>query len=291
MPKPPHLATALSATLLAALLLYLPQAATACEYCTAMGCATCGHSDAAPTSAAAGGPAAFVLQGGQWPQPGGLGSRVTITYSYNNFLDGGLLDPNGVSVPADYLRLVTYEAFSLWAQVAPLHFVEVADVGTPVFSFNSAEYLAYPASSFGQIRLNHLYINGTDEENGFPTTKAQAFFPFNGGNIAGDIQFDNGDPWAVIGTRSQPDVLGILTHEIGHTIGLGHATIVEATMNPAAPRRRGPGTGSLHPDDIAGVRAIYGVGVGSVTLIPEPAAIALLLSVAAMTSPARRRAA
>jgi hypothetical protein len=48
--------------------------------------------------------AAFVLQGGKIPQPNGLGSPVTITYSFNNFLDGGLKDINGVSLPVPLVR-------------------------------------------------------------------------------------------------------------------------------------------------------------------------------------------
>ena len=75
-----------------------------------------------------------------------------MTYSYNNFLDGGLKDPDGVPVPADYLRLVTEEAFGLWASVAPLHFVEVPDVGTPVYRSSTTAYRALPEDSFGQVR-------------------------------------------------------------------------------------------------------------------------------------------
>ncbi|MEQ8848065.1 matrixin family metalloprotease [Botrimarina sp.] len=239
--------------------------ARACVLCEALGCASC-------AVAASDGPG-YVLQGGQWPQPGGDGSPVTITYSYNNFLDGGLRDPDGVSVPADFLRSVTEEAFGLWAAVAPLHFVEVADVGTQVFTTNSFAYRDYPDDSFGQIRMNHRFINGTDAQNGMPAAKAIAYFPSNGRHIGGDIHFDNGDPWAIVGTPSEPDVLGIMTHEIGHTLGLGHSDLPESTMFPAAPRRSGLGTGMLHPADIAGVRAIYGAGVGSVTpllAVPEP---------------------
>ena len=36
-------------------------------------------------------------------------------------------------------------------------------------------------------------------------------------------------------------------------------------------RYSGLGTGQLLPDDIAGIQAIYGAGVGSVIPIPEPA--------------------
>lgn len=276
--------------------------ARACVFCSAMGSAPCdappavAHEGSHEGSAHEGDPetppiAYFTLQGGQWPQPGGDGTPVTITYSYNNFLNGGLRNLAGQSVSASYLRVVTQEAFGLWASVAPLHFVEVPDVGTPVFQSNTAQYLAYPPGSFGQVRLNHRFINGTDAQNGMPTTKALAYFPSNGGNIAGDIHFDNGDPWEVVGTSSEPDVLGVLTHEIGHTLGIGHSTLDGAVMFPRALRRMGPGTGILTPDDVAAVRAVYGAGVGSVTplfQVPEPAT-ALLVLLALASRPARRR--
>lgn len=225
--------------------------------------------------------ASFTLKGNQWPQPGGDGTPVTITYSHNNFLDGGLKDPAGVPVPADYLRRITEEAFGLWASVAPLRFVEVADIGSEAFLSSTADYRALPEGSYGQIRLNHRFINGTDAENGMPTTKAFAFFPTSlTSPIAGDIHFDNGDPWAIVGTPSEPDVLGILTHEIGHSLGIDHSEFDGAVMFPAALRRNGPGTGLLTADDIAAVRAIYGTGIGSVTtLVPEPSAV-LLASIA-----------
>ncbi|MEO0530793.1 MAG: matrixin family metalloprotease [Planctomycetota bacterium] len=263
--------------------------ADACSVCEALAAPSC-HMMASDAPDAP--IARFSLSGHQWPQPGGDGTPVTITYSFNNFLDGGLKDPDGVPVPADYLRLVTEEAFGLWASVAPLNFVEVPDVGSEPFTSFNAGYRALPEDGYGQIRINHRFINGTDAENGFPTTKAMAFFPTNFNNpISGDIHFDNGDPWAVVGTPSEPDVLGILTHEIGHSLGIAHSTIDGTVMFPAALRRNGPGTGILLPDDIAALRAIYGAGIGSVTpLIPEPACLVLGLLATLGWLPARRRA-
>lgn len=236
--------------------------------------------------------ALFSVSDHQWPQPSGDGTPITITYSYNNFLDGGLKDPAGVPVSANYLRLVTEEAFGLWASVAPLHFVEVPDVGSAPFTVFNAAYRALPEDGYGQIRLNQRFINGTDEQNGFPTTKAMAYFPTSLANpIAGDIHFDNGDPWAIVGTPSEPDVLGILTHEIGHSLGIEHSELDGAVMFPAALRRNGPGTGLLTADDIAAVRAIYGTGVGSVTtLVPEPSGLAgALLATFGWLPPRRQR--
>ena len=77
------------------------------HHCT---CSHCQQSDEP------GGIAQFLLQGGQQPQPGGDGTPVEITYSYNNFLDGGLKDENGVTVPASYIRTVVEEAFGLWVR-------------------------------------------------------------------------------------------------------------------------------------------------------------------------------
>lgn len=58
--------------------------------------------------------------------------------------------------------------------------------------------------------------------------------------------------------NSQFDLQGVVCHELGHALGLGHTTTVGATMeaavaNPAVASR------SIQADDIAGVQSIYGV--------------------------------
>ena len=273
----------------------------ACALCSGSGCAFC-RREKAKEAAASDEPTPISLFSthSKWFQPQGIGSQLTLTYSYNNFLDGGLKDPNGVSVPANYIRTVVEEAFGLWAAVAPLNFVEVEDVGTAVYRNNSTghwevnriqtgsptprndapSYTAtYSPFDFGQIRLSHYYHDGSDADNGgTPSPKAFGYFPGFGGYIAGDIQFDNGDPWAVMGTSDMPDILGIVTHEIGHALGLAHTTVAGSVMFPAALRMNGPGTGTLTQDDIDGIRSLYGAGVGSVTpliVVPEPGAAAL----------------
>lgn len=255
--------------------LLLSCVANACTMCNNYGCPLC----IAPTSnnavpISADGDPTFVLQGGQWPQPGGDGTPVTVTYSYNNLLDGGLLDENNQSIPATFIRTVVEEALGLWAAVAPLHFVEVEDEGGPV------RVSSYPDGQFGQIRFNHRYINGPDPPVGNPQAKAQAYFPGTASNLGGDVFYDNGDRWATVGTLPVPDILGATIHELGHTLGLGHDPNPEANMHWIFIRRQGPGTGALHPSDIAGVRAIYGEGIGSVTpllRVPEPSGIAIVV--------------
>jgi hypothetical protein len=214
----------------------------------------------------------YSVQGGKWPQPGGLGSPVTVTYSYNNLLDGGLKQPDGQPLPASLIRASVEEAFRLWASVAPLHFVEVPDQGPEPPTGGG-----YYDGQFGQIRFNHIYINGPDLPGQQPIAKAQAYFPSVGGNLGGDVFFDHSDRWQESGTLSTPDVLGATIHELGHSLGLAHSALPQANMYWIFTRYQGPGTGAaLHADDIAGIQHIYGVGVGSVTplatAVPEPSA-------------------
>jgi hypothetical protein len=145
--------------------------------------------------------------------------------------------------------------------------VEVVDEGGPAVAGN------YPNGQYGALRFHHLFMNGPDVPGEQPKSKAQAFYPNTNGNHAADVYFDNGDPWSVVGSLSMPDVLGAAVHEIGHTLGLGHTSVSDANMYWIFRRTAGLGTAALHPDDIAGVRAIYGNGVGGVTSlvrVPEP---------------------
>jgi hypothetical protein len=212
------------------------------------------------------------VAGGKWPQPGGIGSPVTLTYSYQNMFDGGLRMSDGQPLPNQLIRRSIEEALGVWASAAPLHFVEVPDQGGAIPP-------GYPDGQFGQIRFRHIFINGPDIPGQAPVAKAQAYFPSSGGNLAGDVEFDHGDPWQEVGSLSVPDILGAAVHEIGHTLGLHHTDDVSANMYWIFHRFAGPGTGQLFPDDMAGIRAIYGTGVGSVTPlnVPEPTTGILLL--------------
>ncbi len=211
------------------------------------------------------GPAqAFEVTGYKWPQAA-LGDPITITYSFGNLLDGGLLDPNNEPVQLGIIRESIEEALGLWASVAPLNFVEVPDVGPPA---SDLDYTMTPGMA--DIRFGHHDIDG------FGNVKAHTYFPYSTTDgLAGDVHFDDSDRWAVVGSLTYPDLLGCAEHEIGHALGLDHSGFPTSIMYPTFVRMDGPGTGYLTADDIAGIQSIYGAGVGSVTPLPEPSTIAL----------------
>ena len=193
----------------------------------------------------------------QWPQPGGPGTPVVITYSYSNLLDGALL-----LITPTQLRAATEEAFRLWAAYAPLHFVERPDFGPP------PSEAAYFAPAAADVRIGHHPM----------TDWAHAYYPGSWDGLAGDIHFATGAPWSLDETGTW-NFLEVITHEIGHVLGLGHEVREQAMMNPYFPRRyAGLGSAYLLPADITHIQAVYGAGSGTVhplAPVPEPGTLLL----------------
>lgn len=195
------------------------------------------------------GPADFTVENPnwKWPQPGGLGTPAVISYSYSNLLDGGM---QGVSTTQ--LRLAVEEALDLWANYAPLQFIEASDSG-PEVNDNS-----YNASGHPQLRFGHHEFDGPSG------TLAHAYFPTSPtSGIAGDLHFDEDENWSIGRSSGRTDFLEVCTHEIGHALGLGHENPPpDAIMNPFyGGRYTGFGTAFLFNDDISGIEAIYITGV------------------------------
>jgi hypothetical protein len=201
-----------------------------------------------------------------WPQPGGPGTPVVLTYSFSNLLDAGF---DGLLTDAD-LRASTAEAFGLWSRYAPLNFVERSDSGPAPSDW------PYDQAFHPDIRIGYHPI-------GEDTVLAHAFRPWDTAEsgLAGDIHFNETSPFAwSLGTGfPRVDFLEVITHEIGHALGVGHILYAEAIMQPFHGYRfDGPGSGFLLAPDITAIRALYGSGIGSVHPIPEPATILLSLA-------------
>lgn len=201
----------------------------------------------------------------KWPQPGGLGTTVTITYSFSNLLDGRM---RGIS--AANLRSAVREALSRWAAVAPLTFVEVADSGPTTIGDTS-----YAPGTTPNLRFGHHSIDGRYG------VLAHAFYPFDTVNdgLSGDLHFDNTETWGITPSASSIDFLEVCLHEIGHALGLNHQEPPPvAIMNPFyGGRFTGLTSSFLFTDDQDGIIAIYG---NRVTVPPEPPAGDSIVTVA-----------
>lgn len=202
-----------------------------------------------------------------WDQPNGPGSDITLTYSFSNLFDGGIVDNKGQSLSIDTLRSAFEQAFTDYAEVLPLHFVEIADAG-PL-----PETGQYNPAGLANIRIGYVpYIEGAN---------AYAYFPIETttSGLAGDIVFNA----QRFGLGWTPTVFySVAQHELGHSLGMGHY------VNSGAP---GDGmlessayTGPIFPLDsmmIDALQTVYGAGVGSVTplsAVPEPGSSTLLLA-------------
>lgn len=212
-----------------------------------------------------------------WEQPGGPGSAITLTYSYGNLLDGSLkVGTTDQPLSASLMRSAFEAAFSDYAAVLPIHFVEVADNGPP------PETGEYAPTGMADIRINQ--VANIDNAN------AYAYFPQAGSGLAGDIVFNAqrfGQGWSPV------FFYAVAQHELGHSLGMGHYlnTVATGSVPGAGADYQGPII-PLGGEAISALQAVYGAGIGSVTplaAVPEPEAYAMLLAGTALVGFAARR--
>ncbi len=212
-----------------------------------------------------------------WDQPDGSGSEITLTYSYSNLFDGGIVSAAGQSLTADIMRSAFEQAFADYAAVLPINFVEVADHG-PL-----PETGQYDPTGLADIRIG--VVPHVDDAN------AYAYFPqdTSTNGLAGDIVF-NGQRFGL--GWSQIWFYAVAQHELGHSLGMGHYINEDALANMTA---NSAYTGPILPLDnmmISALQNVYGAGIGSVTplsAVPEPGTWAFLLTGLAMLSFNRER--
>jgi hypothetical protein len=85
-------------------------------------------------------------------------------------------------------------------------------------------------------------------------------FKLSGEMLDADLAFNSQDYVFVTdppASSQEVDLVAVLTHEIGHVLGLGHSDVPTATMRPETLGFATPDLRSLDPDDVAGICAIY----------------------------------
>jgi hypothetical protein len=172
-----------------------------------------------------------------------------LSYSFGSTLTNG-----AGALSASQVRNAVDEAFQLWSAVTPLQFEQVTDWGPGPTTIHYP-----PLPNMPVMRFERRAIDGPNN------TLAEAWMPYWGTALAGDVHFDSAEAWSTH-PSSGFDILEVATHEIGHGLGLDHQPAnVNAIMNPSyGGRFSGPGTGFLLADDIAGIQAQYGAGLGYV---------------------------
>jgi hypothetical protein len=106
---------------------------------------------------------------------------------------------------------------------------------------------------------------------------AHTFYPFppNPETIAGDMHFDDSEPWHI---GANIDVFSVALHELGHALGLGHSDNPNDVMYPYFKI-----VSTLADGDIAAIRTIYATRTGPV-VPPGPTPLVLTVNLPPATT-------
>jgi hypothetical protein len=135
------------------------------------------------------------------------------------------------------------------------------------FSLAGARALVGDGANDGR---NDVIVHASDWPSSFePGALAQTAIYVQGGRIVeADVHVNARDHVFVIGASGTAtgawDLRGVLTHEFGHVLGIGHSTVSGATMNAGLPV--GIAARSLEADDLAAICALYPVDAATTTI-------------------------
>ena len=175
----------------------------------------------------------FQLLNQKWGESQSIGSSgglVTVSFASSNTINQRSNFDHFITDSA--FKNDVLESLSVWEEVSNISFVLVND------------------SSSVDIRFGYAEIDGPLGIVG------QAHLPGVGSLNAVQITLDFDENWVTgsIVNLEGLGVRGVVTHEIGHAIGIAHSPLEEALMSAFYD----PKISGLQEDDIAAARAIYG---------------------------------
>jgi hypothetical protein len=96
-----------------------------------------------------------------------------------------------------------------------------------------------------------------------PPAYTRLFFNRQGSIIEADVVLNPFVQFSTDATAGTFDLQSVITHELGHVLGLGHSPSMSATMYSRVPQNRNDvqqwnPTGKLSPTDISMIRSLYG---------------------------------
>jgi hypothetical protein len=191
----------------------------------------------------------YTTSGNVWPHP----QLVTISFEPDGTNLGGVSSNLFATFNAKWATNVwenqILRAAQVWAQQTGINFSVITDNGAQIGAGSYQQ---------GDPKMGDIRIGGFNFQS---STLASAYLPppVNNYSIAGDIEFNTGQPFN-IGTTY--DLFTVAAHEFGHALGLLHSSTAQAIMYGSYNTRKT----ALNCDDIAGIQAIYGgVPVNSVS--------------------------
>jgi hypothetical protein len=149
----------------------------------------------------------------------------------------------GAATPTAVWQREVLRAFQTWAAETNINIGLVRDGGQALGTRGAVQ----GDTRFGDVRVAAAPLSAGALASASP-------FSWTGTTFAGDMVFSSSRPFRAGGSASAFDIYSIALHEAGHALGLDHSDAPGSALADGYGLRPG-----LTADDVAAIRAIYGV--------------------------------